>query len=142
MHKTVCPFFKRICRQRTSQWCKWRTTHYFWRPGTCLTLPISASLDRVEEYHGVREKTGLQLIISNSLGQLDCIAREMSLFSYINFKDLLTMNIGNAPTFINSRRREGFVMTIANRSALGLVSDWQVRLEHSFTARLKQLVFL
>lgn len=80
------------------------------------TAPPTEEMRKTTEYAG---KTGVQLIIETGVNS-HYVAREssdhnfrgMALFDNFNFKNLLTTNKNNTPTFILRRRKEILDITI------------------------------
>lgn len=66
-------------------------------------------------------------------GSTDTNGRGQALLEYLAGTDLEILNIGNEPTFVNSRRQEVIDLTVCTGNLAPEVSGWQVSREPSFS---------
>jgi ribonuclease HI len=118
---------------------KWRQRRIVfasaYMPGDSADPPPAGKLRDLVQY--CSEK-GLPLILGADANSHHCVwgssdinARGEQLLDYLLTTDLFIVNKGNKPTFVNAIRGEVLDLTLANREAERLVSDWRVDDEES-----------
>ncbi|XP_037932593.1 uncharacterized protein LOC119667375 [Teleopsis dalmanni] len=98
---------------------------------------VSLELQQLTEYCRIRNLQWVMCCDANAhhtvWGSTDINTRGESLFDYITTNNLMVVNKGNEPTFVNAIREEVLDLTLASTFISNNISNWRVLEENSLS---------